>query len=280
MSLTALSAVPEPPPAPQEDTVPGADPSQTAPRRTNAALAPWLASKATSATSPHARPPGASMRARRPVPITARSAPHTALTRSARALRSMERPQAAEHDMPMVLGAGDLPGPMSLTMLTGLGVLHRFDGSNAYRAEHAGTLFGRGMILAALSPSQTVACALSAAWVWLGGAFPDSIDIISSSNFRSMVVGRAIRVFNRKAPRKHLTAIGELRVTNPLRTACDIALLSDRERADIHASEIVCALIEEYRVKPSQCLALLEENRFWHNAPQARQFFMTIEHCY
>ena len=92
----------------------------------------------------------------------------------------------------------DLPGPLSMARLTHFGTLHSLDQTNAYSAEHADTLYGRAMIALKLIPFGTIACALTAAWVWLGGTFPRTVDVISSSHYRADSHGRKIRVFNRR----------------------------------------------------------------------------------
>lgn len=179
-----------------------------------------------------------------------------------------------------VLPGAELPGPLSLQRLLHIGAVHKLDDTNAYLAEHATTLYGRGALMQSMAPKRTSICALSAAWVWLGGDLPNTVDILSTSHFRSLVFGRKIRVFNRHAPQTHMTVVGDLHLTSPMRTACDIALLSDAEAADVHASDMVCSLMESYAFRPADCLRILEENRFWQNAPKARAFFGIIEHCY
>ncbi len=180
----------------------------------------------------------------------------------------------------MVLHGNDLPGPLIVQRLSHWGAIHRLDDASSFLAEHADTLYGRGSLLLTMAPKRTGVCAVTAAWVWLGGEFPSTIDILSTSHFRSLVFGRKIRVFNRHAPQTHLTTVGDLCITTPVRTACDIALLSDEESADLHANEMVCSLMETYAFRPTDCLRVLDENRFWQNAPRARRFFSIIEHCY
>ena len=100
-----------------------------------------------------------------------------------------------------------LPGPMSMRRLAEIGAIHQLDDDSAYLSEDAETLFGRANITNILKPFNTVSCAVSAAWVWLGGRFPDTIDVISTSHYRAPIRGRRVRVFNRKAPRDHLSLI-------------------------------------------------------------------------
>lgn len=174
----------------------------------------------------------------------------------------------------------ELPGPISMHRLARLGAVHQLDEASAYLSEDAETLFGRAAITDSLKPYNTVSCAVSAAWVWLGGKFPDTVDVISSSHYRAPIRGRRVRVFNRKAPAKHISTIGSLRVTTPARTACDLALLPANEIPSREVSAMVCAFMETGQCKPRDCLDILDENRYWPNAPRARAFFEYIAPCF
>jgi len=125
---------------------------------------------------------------------------------------------------PPLLGNDDLPGPMCLNLLASSGALCKLDSANAYSSHDSDTLYGRACIIATLLPSRSVACARTAAWVWLGGTFPDSIDIIAKAHYRTLRYGRKINVFNRVAPSEHTIKVGPITVTTPVRTACDLAL--------------------------------------------------------
>lgn len=181
---------------------------------------------------------------------------------------------------PPLIKASELPGPMSLNHLADLGAICKLDNTNAYRSDDADTLYGRALIAAKVVPYATAACAMTAFWVWMGGRFPDTVDVISNSHYRSLSFGRKIRVFNRKAPPEHLTMLGPLRITTPVRTACDLALLPFEDLPRQKANALVCALMEAHHFRPADCLAILEDNRFWQNAPRARAFFEYIKHCF
>lgn len=90
---------------------------------------------------------------------------------------------------PPLLGNDDLPGPMCLNLLASSGALCKLDSANAYSSHDSDTLYGRACIIATLLPSRSVACARTAAWVWLGGTFPDSIDIIAKAHYRTLRYG-------------------------------------------------------------------------------------------
>lgn len=173
-----------------------------------------------------------------------------------------------------------LPGPMSMHRLAEIGAIHQLDDDSAYLSEDAETLFGRANITNILKPFNTVSCAVSAAWVWLGGRFPDTIDVISTSHYRAPIRGRRVRVFNRKAPRDHIATIGSLQVTTPARTACDLALLPATEHPGREAAAMIYAMMDSGRCKPRDCLDILDENRYWANAPRARTFFEYLAPCF
>lgn len=174
----------------------------------------------------------------------------------------------------------DLPGPLSMARLTHFGTLHSLDQTNAYSAEHADTQYGRAMIALKLIPFGTIACALTAAWVWLGGTFPRTVDVISSSHYRADSHGRKIRVFNRKTAPEHVIQVGNLRITTPMRTACDIALLTPGELNEHDACDVLCALFEEYQVSLAQCMQTLDDNHFWPNTQPARELFTSMKHFF
>lgn len=179
-----------------------------------------------------------------------------------------------------ILLASELPGPMSMRHLNDVGALQALDDSSAYLSESASTLYGRGTIASSMMPFGTVACAMTAAWVWLGGEFPRTLDILSSSHFRTPVHGRRIKVFNRILPNTQITSIGDLRITTPVRTACDIALLNETDLMHEYATETVRALMEEYGFTPTACLGIIDDNKYCRNSPQARQFFATVQQWY
>lgn len=179
-------------------------------------------------------------------------------------------------DKPLLDGR-DLPGPLSMHLLTTLGTLSPLDDGSAYQTDQASTLYGRAMIIAHLAPRRTIACAFTAAWIWLGGPFPGTIDVISRSHYRSVVHGRAIRVFNRKSIPEHLIKIGRVCVTTPARTACDLALLPQHELEGADAGQLIDRLMAEYHVTPEACLKILDLNRYWPRAPFARNLFEKLE---
>ena len=186
---------------------------------------------------------------------------------------SRYRAVAMRHADHPVLDDRDLPGPLSIDALCGYGAVTRLDSTNAYQRERAGTLYGRSTIMAGLAPRSTTICACSAAWLWMGGAFPQVIDVISRSHYRTSIHERPIRVFNRKCPAEQTTCIGEVRTTIPVRTVCDLAMLPEHEEGDERIDALIGDLMARYRVTPDDCLAILDDNPFWPRAAAARELF-------
>ena len=160
--------------------------------------------------------------------------------------------------------------------LISMGVICPLDGDHAYQAVYAQSVAGRITLIKRVIPSHITLCALTACWVWLGGTLPGSIDVISRSHFRSTMFGRKIRVFNRQARESQTTVANGLRLTTPVRTACDIATLPDDEWQGRDGATLVDSLMEEYHFSASDCLTMLGVNRFWPNTPRARNYFSTL----
>ncbi|GDZ79135.1 hypothetical protein MCC01969_02420 [Bifidobacteriaceae bacterium MCC01969] len=172
----------------------------------------------------------------------------------------------------------DLPGPLSLSRLETFGTIRKFDESAGYWNEHANTLYGRAMIVSTVAPFGTVACALTAAWVWLGGPdFPRTIDVISTSHFRSTSAGRRIRVFRRVTSPEHIIRLGNLPVTTPQRTACDLVMGMDDAPDPSAINTLVCRLMTAYSFRASECLQIIKEHRHHKHAGRARIFFESLQ---
>lgn len=181
---------------------------------------------------------------------------------------------------PMLTSNKDLPGPLSMNRLGTFGTLHQLDDVNAYLTQYSDTLFGRGAIMTKAAPHSCIACGRSALWVWMGGTFPDVIDVISSSHYRSLVYGRPIKTFDRRISPGQVSTIAGLKLTSPARTVCDIALLDKHAMPDKRRNKLAWAMLQKYRIDPADCLTILDKNRFWPNIGQARQFFTAINRCF
>ncbi|MBT1173110.1 hypothetical protein JS528_07050 [Bifidobacterium sp. MA2] len=197
---------------------------------------------------------------------------------------SPAHPAAATDDappqplIPPILVDRDLPGPLSLKRLSLMGSISTLDVRSGYWTEHADTLYGRAMIMCRIIPFATAACAFTALWVWMGGDFPDTVDVLSRSHYRTAQHGRRVRVFSRKVSRRDLARIGSLSVTRPARTVCDIASLAG-ERPDL-AVVPIADLMEAYEFTPGDCMTILDENPCMATAPQARAFLRDVSRVY
>lgn len=180
--------------------------------------------------------------------------------------------------LPVLLHDQDLPGPLSHRMLAGMGTVVPLDEDSAFWADYAMTLYGRAQIAAHLTPYGTVCCAMSAAWVWLGGTLPDTVDVLSDSHFRTLAHGRRIRVFNRRPPSKQVQSIGKLRITAPARTAVDLASIRETEadRVAPTVGPIIDDLMASYHVRPGECLTILKDSPRLRHGRSARLFFRAM----
>ncbi len=179
---------------------------------------------------------------------------------------------------PPLFGNGDLPGPLCLNMMSEFGTLCKLDNVNAYSQQDSHTLFGRATIIASVLPYHTVACAGTAAWVWLGGTFPETIDVIANAHFRTPRHGRKIRVYNRRLLSNHVIRVGPIQMTTPVRTACDLATIySGSNEGERLAQEVISMLMQEYHFRPSDCQLVLQETRHIRNAPSARRLFLALD---
>ena len=169
--------------------------------------------------------------------------------------------------------AEHVTGPLGMHMLIDLGILIPLDDAHAYRRDDGDSLYGRAAITAAALPkritSMTV-CGATAAWVWHGGDFPTTVDILSSSHHRTRVFGRPIRTRARRVPADQITSIGTLSLTTPERTACDLAL-SPIEEIRAHSWQpVIAELMKQYDFGPQPCLNILDGCSYLHTAKQAR----------
>ena len=178
---------------------------------------------------------------------------------------------------PMLVRLNELPGPLSVRQLSALDMVRPLDKHHAYYSRYAGTVQGRAHMVRRFVPHRTIACTLTACWIWVGGSFPGTVDVVSTSHFRTTMFGRKIRVFNRQTPQQQYSIVNGVQVTTPLRTICDIALLADDEWETVRAPLLIGNIMESYDLGVKDCLNILHANRFWQHVPRARQFFTTLE---
>ncbi|MFT8592484.1 MAG: hypothetical protein ABF747_02580 [Bifidobacterium sp.] len=156
-----------------------------------------------------------------------------------------------------------LPGPLSMRYLSTLRIVTKMDDHSCFSNENLHTLYGRASIAARLVPIGAAACTYLARWIWSGGKFPGTIDIISNSHFRAAVHGHLIRVNNRRIGADHMVQIGTLLLTSPTRTACDIACNEDTSESFNESVETISRMLELYDVEPEECMELLIDNQRW-----------------
>lgn len=165
----------------------------------------------------------------------------------------------------------DLPGPLAMHRLVLEGALVRLDDTQAYTARDAETLAGRAAVIRELLPPRIPACGRTAAWVWAGGDFPQVLDVLSRSHFRTSVAGRRIHAMARRVPPEQLTEIGDLKLTIPARTACDLALFPYDEIIRQQLHETMVSVMQQCRVDVRDCLSILDGCPHLHTARQARR---------
>lgn len=162
-----------------------------------------------------------------------------------------------------LIPASDLPGPLGMTALSRMGILTALDDSTAYLSHQARSIPGRAAIAQTMVPIGATACTTLALWVWLGGAFPPNIQIVSRSHFREPIHGRRILVRDRRLTERDVSRLGQLWVTSPTRTACDIACESQARLGDVDRVAAIIDLMNEFGVEPDDCLRTLWDNPRW-----------------
>ena len=86
--------------------------------------------------------------------------------------------EEAQTQFPELLDDNHLPGPMCMKKLSQIGVFNRLDLNAGYSNKAAISTQGRSNIVSNLIPTESIACLFTAAWVWIGGNFPENIDVI------------------------------------------------------------------------------------------------------
>lgn len=213
-----------------------------------------------------------------PTTAVAANPPGQAVRDDATVAPTPQSPSDPVHPMtPPILYTKDLPGPLSLNRLSMFGTLRKLDETAGYWSDHGDTLYGRATVVASVTPYSTVACSATAAWVWLGGAFPRTLDVISKSHFRSISVGRRIRVFKRRTADDQVMRIANLSLTTPQRTACDLLMMPEDLPDPLETQETIGALMSIYRFNPADCLNIVRQHRYHKFAARARLFFESMQ---
>lgn len=154
----------------------------------------------------------------------------------------------------------DLPGRLCVERLVCAGVLSKLDSSTYYPTHFNNSIVLRAQIVQNVIPYGSIASGWIAAWVWLGGNFPGSIDVTSSTHYHSILFGRNVRSTSRKLHSSSIVQFPHVLVTTPLRTMCDIAR-SDVRNVDIHTIErTLHQLACEYDITEHACIELMRTN--------------------
>ncbi len=180
-------------------------------------------------------------------------------------------------EFPTLLDVNHLPGPMCMKKLSHFGVFNQLTMHAGYSHKTATSTQGRSNIVSNLIPEESVACAFTAAWVWLGGDFPDNIEIIDYGHRRSKPCGREIRSFRRQLSEDDYVVVGKARITTPERTICDLAYANKfNESYDPYRKQVASLLISHYCIDLQKCKQIIENNPYFPGSVHARNWLQNI----
>lgn len=168
--------------------------------------------------------------------------------------------------LPALIDVSLLPGRLSLGQLAVNGFVTLLDPTCGYVTAQARTLAGRAQIVTAVIPPRTTACMRLAQWVWIGGQFPDVIELATFSHFRADMHGRPTHTYKRIMDEAHRARIGKLTLTSPIRTACDIGCLDLDAAQPAHRRRQLTdlrRLMVVWNVSAQDCAHMLRGNRRW-----------------
>ena len=183
----------------------------------------------------------------------------------------------ATREGPSLVRSEDVTGCMALNRLIRMGVLTRLDNTCGYRNDYANTLIGRAMIVEPMIPYGATAAGKLALWVWVGGRFPTCFDLVSTSHYRARVHGRDVHVHNRRMMTNQVMRLAELKITSPIRTACDLACMAPAERQGCDVNRMIVELMQRYSIDPDQCLDTLWCNQRWPRHSLGITTFMALK---
>lgn len=161
-----------------------------------------------------------------------------------------------------IIRVRDLPGPMAMQTLIDLGMLQRLSSGAAFLPRMALTLEQRADIAGAVMPNHTIACLELAAWIWLGGEFPTTLDVITPARFNSFGLSGAFTAHDWRIRCKETREISDMRTTTPLRTICDLACCDAEDSIAADEAQrivIIERLMREFRIRPAQCLRSIQQ---------------------
>ena len=161
-----------------------------------------------------------------------------------------------------IIRVRDLPGPMAMQMMIDLGMLCRLSSGAAFQPGMALTPEQRAGIAGAVMPNHTIACLELAAWIWLGGEFPTTLDVITPARFNAFGLDGAFTAHDWRIRCKETREISDMRTTTPLRTICDLACCDAEDSIAADEAQrivIIERLMREFRIRPTQCLRSIQQ---------------------
>ncbi|KXI16805.1 hypothetical protein [Gardnerella vaginalis] len=180
-------------------------------------------------------------------------------------------------NLPIILDTSHLPGPLCMNRLKNLGIFDQLDTQSGFLRKESSTIEGRSKIVKKLLPSNSIACLYTASWIWLGGQFPDSLDILSNGHYRRRPYGHPIHVYTRKIIDNDYVKIGDLFVTTPTRTICDIALTkTESDSENTIRFNTIRTIMENYTINIYDCAKILQDNHHFPSSVAARAWMENI----
>lgn len=176
-----------------------------------------------------------------------------------------------------LLHVTDLPGELCLGHLKMAGIVEMLDSTAGFLQQAATSLYGRAAIYNEILPYKCVLSGLSALWVWVGGCFPHDITINTTSHVRSSIYGHVFTTVRRSLMPEEIRKVGELRVTSPLRTACDIASMPREQFDDDVGLPVLLHLLQQYEITHTHCRKAIEANPRWSGYRNAQAVFDEVQ---
>ncbi|MFD0704650.1 hypothetical protein ACFQY8_02655 [Alloscardovia venturai] len=154
----------------------------------------------------------------------------------------------------------DFPGQLCLARLEKAHIISNLDKSTFYPMRFNDTSSTRAHVARDIVPFGAIASAWLAAWIWLGGQFPTSIDITSTNHYHNILFGRNVRSTSRQIHSSCLAQFPHLLVTSPQRTACDIACSDIRRANPIIIEHTIHRLALSYAFAEHDCMEIMRHN--------------------
>lgn len=184
----------------------------------------------------------------------------------------LQRSTSADVELPPALRgpiiyARDLPGAFCLGTLQLHGALAMLTTDAGYLTSRTETLYGRANIVRRLVPDTAIASGPTALWVWHNGGgkmpLPTQTFVVSNSHYRAAAFGRRIVVHDRMIAPIEIQRLGDLRITSPLRTACDVICMP-RESFDRHVGlTTFLEFLKFYHISLEECRSAIQVNTRW-----------------